>query len=155
MFTIRSTPTRRALSWGAVPLALALVAMPQGGSAALTDISSTPLASSSAAQVKPNIMFLMDTSGSMGRTHMPDEVESPTNGLSSGVQTIGHKSYPCNSLYYNPNNTYALPRQSDGTFFPTPSFTSARYDPFDTSSAVLTDLSSSFRAYDSTTLLFA
>src|SRR5689334_4186097 len=155
MLTIRRKQTKALATWMAVALAGMLALLPQGGTAALTDLSSTPLASSNAAQVKPNIMFLMDTSGSMGRTHMPDEVENPTNGLPSGVQTIGYKSSQCNALYYNPNNTYALPRQSDGTFFPTPAFNSARYDAFDTSSNVLTDLSSSFKAYDSTTLLFA
>ena len=41
-----------------------------------TDISSTPIITTTAAQVKPNIMLLMDTSDSMARTHMPDEVET-------------------------------------------------------------------------------
>jgi hypothetical protein len=104
----------------ALPLAVlaAVILAPTRVSAALTDLSPTPLASTNSAQVKPNIMLLMDTSGSMGRTHMPDEVENFTNGR-WGFQTIGYKSYQCNSLYYNPNTTYALPRQSDGTFFAT------------------------------------
>ncbi len=40
-----------------------------------TDISNVPLASNNPAQAKPNIMLLMDTSASMGWTHMPDSVE--------------------------------------------------------------------------------
>ncbi|HVO23626.1 MAG TPA: hypothetical protein VMW56_08360, partial [Candidatus Margulisiibacteriota bacterium] len=136
----------------ALPLAIVVTLASGPSLAALTDISPTPLASSNSAQVKPNIMLLMDTSGSMGRTHMPDEVENFTNGR-WGFQTIGYKSYQCNALYYNPNTTYALPRQSDGTFFPTPTFNAARYDAFDTSSSTVVDLSSAFTAYDPNTLL--
>ena len=43
--------------------------------AGTTDISNVPLASNNPAQAKPNIMLLMDTSGSMGWTHMPDNLE--------------------------------------------------------------------------------
>ena len=43
---------------------------------AQTDISSSPITSTNAAQVKPNVMLLVDASGSMGWGHMPDEMES-------------------------------------------------------------------------------
>ena len=79
---------------------------------AQTDISSSPITSTNAAQVKPNIMLLMDTSDSMGWGHMPDEVESQV-----GFGAIGYKAAQCNVLYYNRNQTYAIPKQADGTRF--------------------------------------
>jgi Tfp pilus tip-associated adhesin PilY1 len=149
MHTTGSRASRRRLAHWGVAGALALASL--SGQAALTDISSVPLASTTAAQVKPNIMLLMDTSGSMGWSHMPDEVEDVANGQ-RGFYNIGYKAYQCNALYYNPNTTYFLPRQADGTFFPQPPFNAARYDPFDTSSSTTTDLTSGFRAYDTNTL---
>jgi hypothetical protein len=114
---------------------------------AQTDISTSPITSTNAAQVKPNIMLLMDTSGSMGWSHMPDEVETQV-----GIAAIGYKAAQCNVLYYNRNQTYAIPKKADGTQFPTPSFNAARYDPFDTSSSTVVDLALAFKAYDSITL---
>jgi Tfp pilus tip-associated adhesin PilY1 len=111
--------------------------------AAQADIATTPLASTRSAQVKPNIMLLMDTSGSMAFTHMPDEVEVQTKPTS-----VGYKSWQCNSLYFKPSGTYTPPPKGDGSFFPNAAFTSARYDAFDTGSTVVTDLSSKFRAYE-------
>jgi hypothetical protein len=116
-----------------------------------TDIASTPIVSTSAAAVKPNIMLLMDTSDSMGYTHMPDEIESVTRPTS-----VGYKSNQCNVLYYDRNQTYLLPKRADGSFFPTPSFTAARYagfgDFYVTPDTTTVDLSTRFRAYDSGTL---
>ena len=66
-------------------------------------------------------MLLMDASGSMGWSHMPDEVESIT-----GIDSIGYKSAQCNVLYYNPFTTYDLPKKPDGSNFPAPPFTVAR-----------------------------
>jgi hypothetical protein len=117
---------------------------------AQTDISPTPITSSSAAQVKPNIMLLMDTSYSMGWGHMPDEVESQV-----GFGAIGYKAAQCNVLYYNPSQAYGLPKKADGSFFPTPSFTGARYDAFDSGSSVVVNLATSFKAYDDVTLRFS
>ena len=115
-----------------------------------TDISSSPITSTNAAQVKPNIMLLMDTSGSMGWSHMPDEVESQV-----GFSAVGYKAAQCNVLYYNRAQTYALPKNADGSLFPVPSFTNSRYDAFKTPASPLVDLSSRFRAYDDDTLRFS
>ena len=115
--------------------------------AAQTDISSAPITSTNAAQVKPNIMLLMDTSGSMGWGHMPDEVESQV-----GYAAIGYKAAQCNVLYYKRDQAYATPKQANGLPFATPSFTGARYDAFDIASFITVDLSSAFKAYDDNTL---
>jgi Tfp pilus tip-associated adhesin PilY1 len=123
--------------------------------AAQTDISSTPIASTRSAQVKPNIMLLMDTSRSMGWTHMPDEVEPLT-----GIGSVGYKNAVCNVLYYKPTQTYQIPKKPDGTFFPTPTFSAAPYAGFvsyyvspDGTDLSSVDLSTSFKAYDDKTLL--
>ena len=140
----------RLIGCGVAALALAVTPV----RAAQTDLSSTPITSTSSAQVKPNIMLLMDTSDSMSWGHMPDEVENllgPTS-TNDAAARIGYKTSQCNSLYYNPSTIYSLPKKPDGSFFPTPSFTSAPYDAFDTSSVVTVDLSSQFTPYDDETL---
>ena len=89
-----SAPRRLGARGVAAVLAMTLASISQG---AQTDISATPLASTTAALVKPNIMLLMDASGSMARTHMPDEVETMM-----GATSVGYKSSQCNTLYYDP-----------------------------------------------------
>ena len=82
--------------------------------------------STSAGLVKPNIMLLMDASGSMGRTHMPDEIETTT-----GPTSVGYKSSQCNVLYYNPTQTVHRCRSATtARSFPTPTFTAAPYAGF-------------------------
>ena len=130
------TSTHVALCW--------LLLWSQLSQAALTDLSSVPLASSTSAQVKPNIMYLMDTSGSMAWSHMPDDEET-------NIAKVGYKNNLCNTMYYNPNSNYTLPKKADGTNYPTPSFTGAYYDGY-VNTATTVNLSTSFRAYDSTTL---
>ena len=122
--------------------------------AAQTDLSSTPITSTNSAQVKPNIMLLMDTSDSMSFSHMPDEVEAflGPRSTNDAAARVGYKTSQCNSLYYNPSTIYSLPKKPDGSFFPTPTFTSAPYDAFNIASVVTVDLSSQFTPYDDNTL---
>ena len=69
---------------------------------------------------EPNIMLLMDTSGSMAWTHMPDEVEKV--GTIDYTGSIGYRSTQCNPIYYNPSqSTTSCRKYPDGTFFPQPS----------------------------------
>jgi hypothetical protein len=44
-------------------------------SAAVVDISSVPLVSMSTKVVRPNVMFILDDSGSMNDDFMPDDIE--------------------------------------------------------------------------------
>ena len=131
-----STPRSLGARRVAVVLAMSIIGAVQ---AAQTDIASTPIVTTTAALVKPNIMVLMDASGSMARTHMPDEVETLT-----GPTSVGYKSSQCNALYYNPAQQYFLPKRYDGTLFPVPSFTSAPYAGFGSYYAV-PDLSTTDR----------
>ena len=115
-----------------------------------TDISQTPLVVTNSAQIKPNIMLLMDNSGSMGRTHMPDEVESV-----AGVKSIGYKSSQCNALYFNPDTPYALPKRYNGVLFAKPTFGAAPYAGYvefytapDAKDVLVPNLNTDFVPYD-------
>ena len=88
---------------------------------AVTDISNVPL-SSGTVSVVPNVMFILDDSGSMERRFLPDYVHSDGNGTASrsslmrtdGSQTC-QEGEPCyysggangfNGIYYDPNTNY-------------------------------------------------
>lgn len=124
--------------------AFALTLMTTAANAQLTDLASSPLTNGGSIAVKPNVMLLLDTSNSMRRSHMPDDLET-----TAAILSLGYKAYQCNVLYYNPNQTYQLPRNADGTQFPTPSFAAAPYDGFTASSPV--NLANNFQAYDNST----
>src|SRR5664279_2941674 len=102
----RPKTLRQALCWALV--LSSMISTPV--LSAQTDISSSPITSTNGAQVKPNVMLLMDASGSMGWGHMPDEVETQV-----GYGAIGYKAAQCNVLYYNRNQTYTIPKQANGT----------------------------------------
>ena len=129
--------------WQTLALTALLFVLPLTARAALTDIAQAPLASSSTTVVKPNVLFTLDDSGSMGWGFMPDSIEGRIN-------TTGYKNHLCNSVYYNPNIVYATPRNADGTNFANAAFTAALYNGFDTGSGTR-DLSTNYIAYDTTT----
>lgn len=74
----------------------------------LTDIASNPLTTSAPNQVKPNLMFILDDSGSMGSDYMPDDVINLAGG------SYGRNASQCNGLAYNPNSTYQVPVDATG-----------------------------------------
>jgi type IV pilus assembly protein PilY1 len=119
-------------------VAMAFLAMPALSLAAATDLSQTPIASSSSGVVKPNINFILDRSGSMASLHAPDEA-SPFD------DRYGYKSSHCNSIYYDPTINYAVPKNYDGTDFPAATFTNAWDDGYNVSNGT-TNLSSKFQA---------
>ena len=141
------TIIRPALSFLAAVTALVASFMAQ---AALTDIADNPLASSSSTQVKPNILFTLDDSGSMNWEFMPDGLARSADNRDK----VGFRNAQCNLVYYNPNTTYVVPKTSTGSDVnsATPTtFTAAYYDGFhsyDPSSSTTTDLSTSFKAYN-------
>ncbi|MGB4766916.1 MAG: PilC/PilY family type IV pilus protein [Rugosibacter sp.] len=141
------TIIRPALSFLAAVTALVASFMAQ---AALTDIADNPLASSSSTQVKPNILFTLDDSGSMAWKYMPDDVGSNTN-------TVGFRNNQCNLVYYNPSIAYVIPKTSTSSDVNTATpatFTAAYNDGFysyDGASSSATNLSSSFKSQSSDT----
>src|SRR5262245_8504123 len=82
----------------AMACGLALAASVQG---AQTDLSSLPLITSAPQVVKPNLMFILDDSGSMAMTHMPDTA-AYFGRDNSGNAKYGYSSAQCNGVYYNP-----------------------------------------------------
>ena len=62
-----------------------------------TDLADNPLSSATTADVKPNILFTLDNSGSMNWKFMPD-------GMSNQEHTVGFRNNQCNLVYYNPTS---------------------------------------------------
>ena len=77
----------------AVAATLALPPVPAG--AAQTDISQVPLGTASATAVLPNLMFILDDSGSMGRQVMPDNVNDNNTCKSYRWESSGSTSTNC------------------------------------------------------------
>lgn len=106
-----------------------------------TDIATSPIQYLTSAQVKPNIFFILDDSGSMQWSYLGDEVV--INGYE---KTIGYRNSLCNKIYYNPLVIYEPPERADGTSYSAQSFTAALYDGFK-SDSIAVDLSTSFTAW--------
>src|SRR3989338_8332353 len=86
--------------------------------AAATDIANSPMASSGNTSIKPNIMFILDDSGSMDWEYLPDSVNNNNDKFC-------YRNHNYNGVYYNPNATYELPVNADGTFYSNSNFTAA------------------------------
>ena len=82
-----------------------------------TDISTTPLATASPTQVKPNIFYVLDDSGSMGYNYLPDwavtdyTATNYSNNASSNL--FNNNGY--NGVAYNAATTYTPPVYYDGS----------------------------------------
>lgn len=109
--------------------------------ASTTDLASSPLETSSASSVKPNIFVIMDDSGSMSYTYLPDWAApgttcsyisaSTTSGRSTTITTgscstssagyaIAYHLYEnpkFNGIWYDPAVTYSPPVTYDGTSY--------------------------------------
>jgi type IV pilus assembly protein PilY1 len=113
-------------------------------------------------RVEPNVMFLMDDSGSMNMGFMPDSLQShwdtsDTKCPGSLVTYAGISSlYNCgiagneflasptfNTVYYNPRVEYKLPLKADGTRY-TINRSTPRIDGYNSSSSTVT-LSSGYK----------
>ena len=105
-------------------MGMGLAALAGTAHAGSTDISSVPLSSSATPVVKPNVMFILDDSGSMQSDYIPDE--------SNGTGRYAHKASQCNGLAFNPDpaQLYAPPLRADGTSYPNATFTAAWVDGF-------------------------
>lgn len=130
-------------------LGLVLLAIPGwAAQAALTDLSDTPLVNDAGLVVRPNMMFVLDNSGSMDFNYMPDYVGyfgsdnkcrnsgGKVNNTSrscygtrddGGAMTQGGDpptfSYLFNTIYYNPNIQYTPPVNPCNTAQKLPSMT--------------------------------
>lgn len=86
---------------------------------ATTDLASSPLVTSSTTSVLPNIMFILDDSGSMDWDYMPDWAnDTDPNRGTSYVNIPGlFANSGFNGLAYNPATTYSPPTsyKADGS----------------------------------------
>jgi type IV pilus assembly protein PilY1 len=98
--------------------AIVIFILPNAIQAATVNIATAPLVSASASTVLPNIMYILDNSGSMGSDFMPDYVTDGNKCKSAG-SVSGTFSANCsfgdpprstkefNSIYYNPAIRYS------------------------------------------------
>jgi type IV pilus assembly protein PilY1 len=133
-------------------LALVTLTCAAQAGADVIDISSEPLntySAPSSTDVKPNLMFILDNSGSMAWEHMPDNSADAGSAVPFTYGYYGYRSNQCNGLYYNPATVYRVPVKADGvTYYPNASFLAALPDGFKAASStnVAVNLSSNFRA---------
>ncbi len=82
-----------------------------------TDIANAPLFTSSNTAVKPNMMFILDDSGSMADDYLPDSAGN------FDFTEYGRRAAQCNGVAYDPTITYQLPVDSLGATVATPAKT--------------------------------
>ncbi len=82
---------------------------------AWSQISDKPLLSISS-NAKPNLMLLLDNSGSMDSRFVPDDYR--TNFAAALSDLSAYQSPDANGLYYDPRIRYTPRQNSDGTFLP-------------------------------------
>ncbi|MFN3887541.1 MAG: hypothetical protein ACK4MG_11310, partial [Aquabacterium sp.] len=110
--------TRRWLCTTALTL-LALVS--PAAHAALTSLADEPLATQAGlASAAPNLLFVLDDSGSMDWFYMPDAIWYEN--------WYGYTSAQCNGVAYDPTQTYTPPVKWNGTPYPQATYTSAWED---------------------------
>lgn len=144
-----SWSSHRSIPRGAsVVLLVALAILAPALHAASTDISSEPLITRANVSAKPNLMFILDDSGSMDWSYMPDELGDSDND--PRYDTYGYWSSQCNGLAYDPNTVYNPPVTSTGTSYANMSYTAARDDGFLTASATRDLTGSYYYAYTGT-----
>ncbi len=99
-------PLSTAASW--LCATLLTVGFSPLGHAGLTDISQTPLITAGGTPVKPNLLFILDDSGSMASNYLPEEADM-------GNQTYSLNTPQCNGLAFDPALPYPPPVNADGT----------------------------------------
>ena len=110
-------------------LMLALISPVQAATVAL---ATSPLATSTTSTVKPNVLLVLDNSGSMDWDHMPDDSTDAGSSVTFSFGYYGLRSSQCNMVYYNPSTTYVAPVYADGTSYVDASFISARTNGYST-----------------------
>lgn len=112
------------------PTPAAAAACTEANQNGCVELSSTPVAATTA--LPPNIMFLLDDSGSMAWDVMPDW------GYLSSRSDDALINWQVNGVYYNPNTTYKVPPKANGTSsYPDADFGAARVNGFDSGSATV------------------
>lgn len=104
------------------------VVLAAAGVHAAPTIADAPIATTPSTTIRPNVMFVLDDSGSMDDDFIPDGVNY--RNLCFGAASI-------NRIFYDPTKKYAPPPKADGTLFPDATFTSAKKDGFSSTSSTV------------------
>ena len=91
--------------------AIALLCLAASAHAGLTQLADSPLSSASSVSISPNIMFVLDDSGSMNWDYLPDWAGAGNPPLSQ------RKNAGFNGIAYNPEISYLPPKyfNADGS----------------------------------------
>ena len=116
----------------AMALAVGTLTISAAALAASTDIANQPLATRPNVQAKPNLLFILDDSGSMDSAYMPDSINNN--------DWRGYYSAQCNGLAFDPSLDYPPPVHADGTSYANASFKAAKRDGY-VSDSTTSDLS--------------
>lgn len=146
----RTSPTNLILTKMALVLGMGFAMTT--ANAALTDIATSPMANTASSVVKPNLMFLLDASGSMNWDFMPDSVANDpackTTGSSLTSCNFADPAYNSalfNGIYYNPTITYIPAVNYDGTSYPSyTTWTAVKNDAFGIQFGGTIDLTSAY-----------
>jgi len=116
--------------------------------AATVALATSPLATSTTSVVKPNVLLVLDDSGSMAWDHMPDDASDGGSAVSWTYGYYGLRSSQCNEIYYDPNTTYSPPVDAAKVSYADATFSSAWVDGFNTGSGTV-NLNTNFKASQS------
>src|SRR4051812_1307560 len=124
-------------------LSLALISsglvLPPAAPAQTVELATSPMTTSTTTTVKPNLMFVLDDSGSMDWDYLPDTAKNFAN-------KYGYNAAQCNGNFYNPAVVYSPPVKYDGTPLNATATTfSAAYKDGYATGAGVTDLNSQFK----------
>lgn len=102
-------------------------------------IATTPQGAAGTNVVKPNLLFILDDSGSMAQDYTPDYVNdslcqsntaSPGNTYNCQLGDVIFNAPRFNSQYYNPDILYNPPKSANGTTWTAASTSTPKKDPF-------------------------
>ncbi len=93
---------------------VALLAFVSSVQAASTDLATVPLSGASAIQIFPNILFVLDDSGSMDWDYLPDWAD-PAKDINKNlpIREVRSRNAAFNGIAYNPAVTYNPPSYFD------------------------------------------
>ncbi len=92
---------------------------------AVSGISIPDFPLQSASPVPPNILFILDDSGSMSNPFMPAPEATSDSTPTTNAPDIGGQTYARNSLYYNPAVDYDPWKDANGASLPDTPYTAA------------------------------
>jgi type IV pilus assembly protein PilY1 len=108
-----------------------------------TGVAQQPLFVSS--HVPPNLMFLLDNSGSMLWSYLPDGIRWKCRYTTSEANRALGRSHDYNKMYFNPSTSYLPPIRDDGSRYPNSDYFDAWTNGYAQSGGV--NLNTSYRAF--------